>query len=473
MRFRKRIRVGLLATTMLVGLGLAGCNSETTSSVEEENEEVSFPVEINEIEKGELVSELKLNGNVMAGKVVPVLPMLTGEVKAVHVKNGDTVKRNDVIIEIDATDVDLNISQARAGLEAAEANLKSAKSMREQSIKQAELQVQQAKDVLHMINTASKPDVPLDDVPEELQGVVDSLLDSNMPTENDKKQAENAVKQAEMALQQARGTDQISAAEASVKQAKVGVQMAEQQKTHAVVRAPMAGEISNFNVTVGEMVSPQSPLLQIVQMDEPIVQLNVNESVLANLQIGESVDIHIRSLNQTYEGQIKHISILPVEQSRAYPVEIALTEPDENLRIGMLAEVLIKPSFAVEEILVPASAVTIENEERIVYVTSDGERVERRVITIKNETSEMYSVESGLAEGEYVVVRGTHQLYDGALINIRNDIGQLFGPQSEESINDEEEQSEDEIKDDDIDDEEENDEDTEDADNEETEQNDA
>ncbi|MEB1806950.1 MAG: efflux RND transporter periplasmic adaptor subunit [Bacillaceae bacterium] len=467
MRFRKRIGVGLLATTMIVGLGLAGCNSETTSSVEEENEEVSFPVEISKIEKGELVSELKLNGNVMAGKVVPVLPMLTGEVKAVHVKNGDTVKRNDVIIEIDATDVDLNISQARAGLEAAEANLKSAKSMREQSIKQAELQVQQAKDVLHMINTASKPDVPLDDVPEELQGVVDSLLDSNMPTENDKKQAENAVKQAEMALQQARGTDQISAAEASVKQAKVGVQMAEQQKTHAVVRAPMAGEISNFNVTVGEMVSPQSPLLQIVQMDEPIVQLNVNESVLANLQVGESVDIHIRSLNQTYEGQIRHISILPAEQSRAYPVEIALTEPDENLRIGMLAEVLIKPSFAVEDILVPASAVTIENEERIVYVTSDGERVERRVITIKNETSEMYSVESGLAEGEYVVIRGTHQLYDGALINIRNDIGQSFGPQSEESINDEE-QNEDE-EDDNVDDEE----NTEEADSEETEQNDA
>lgn len=472
MRFRKSIGAGLLATTMIVGLGLAGCNSETTSSVEEENEEVSFPVEISEIEKGELVSELKLNGNVMAGKVVPVLPMLTGEVKAVHVKNGDTVKRNDVIIEIDATDVDLNISQARAGLEAAEANLKSAKSMREQSIKQAELQVQQAKDVLHMINTASQPNVPLEDVPEELQGVFESLLGSNMPTENDKKQAENAVKQAEMGLQQARGTEQIAAAEASVKQAKVGVQMAEQQKTHAVVRAPMAGEVSNFNVSVGEMVSPQSPLLQLVQMDEPIVQLNVNESVLANLQVGETVDVHIRSLNQTYEGQVKHISLIPAEQSRAYPVEIMLNDPDENLRVGMLAEVLIKPSFAVEEILVPASAVTIENEERIVYVTSDGERVERRVITITNETSEMYSVESGLAEGEYVVVRGTHQLYDGALINVRNDIGQSFGPKSEEGIEDEE-NSEDEKKDDNVDDKEENDQDTEDANNEETEQNDA
>ncbi|WP_216828643.1 efflux RND transporter periplasmic adaptor subunit [Alkalihalobacterium elongatum] len=439
MKFRKRVGVGLLATTMVLSFGLAGCNSETTSSVEEEEVEISYPVEIAEIQKGELVSELKLPGNVMASKLVPVIPMLAGEVKTVRVKNGDTVKRNDVLIEIDATDVDLNISQARAGLEAAEANLKSAKSMREQSIKQAELQLQQAKDVVEMIKNAdSQADIDLDEVPEELQGVFKSILGSNMPTESDKKQAETAVKQAEMALQQARGTDQISAAEASVKQAKVGVEMAEQQKTHAVVRAPMAGQISNFNVSVGEMVSPQAPLLQLVQMDEPVVQLNVNESVLPNLQVGEKVDVHIRSMNKTYEGNIRHISIIPAEQSRAYPVEIALVDPDDDLRIGMLAEVIIKPSFAVEEILVPANAVSTENNERIVYVTSDGERVERRAITIANETSEMFSVESGLAEGEYVVVRGTHQLYDGALINIRNNIGQTFESQTEEITEDDE-----------------------------------
>ncbi|WP_158211561.1 efflux RND transporter periplasmic adaptor subunit [Alkalihalobacterium alkalinitrilicum] len=431
---RKNFRILSLFFIFFVVV-LAGCSTDTGGTAEEEILEPVHPVEIAEIEKGELTNELKLSGNIMAGKVVPVLPMLTGEVKAVHVQNGDTVKRNDILIELDATDVELNISQARAGLEAAQANLKSAKSMREQSIKQAELQLQQAKDIYKMIADADNSQaIPLDDVPEELQGVFQSLLGSNMPTENDKKQAETAVKQAEMALQQAKGTDQIAAAEASVKQAKVGVEMAEQQKTHAVVRAPMAGQISNFNVAVGEMVSPQAPLLQLVQMDEPIVQITVNETVLPNIQVGETVDVHIRSFNQTYEGHIKHISILPAEQSRAYPVEITLTNPDDHLRMGMLAEVIIQPSISNEQILVPVNAVSHENDERFVYVTSDGERVEKRLITIGSETSEWFAAEDGLEEGEYVVVRGVHQLYHGALINIRNDIGQNFGSQIEELV---------------------------------------
>ncbi len=382
-----------------------------------------------------LANELKLTGHIMAGAHMAILPMLQGEIKAIHVDNGDTVERGDSLFEIDATDAELNISQARAGLDAAEASLTSAKNMRGQSIKQAEMQLEQAQNANKMIAEAeSAVEMDLSDVPEELHAVLESVVAGNMPTEADKQQAKAAVKQAEMALEQAQATDQIKAAEASVKQAEISVQMAEQQKKYAVVKAPMSGQVTGLNAMVGEMASPQNPMLQLVQMDHPIVEVNVNESMLPNLEVGQEVVVHIRSFNQTYEGKITYISLLPSEQSRSYPVEIELSNTDSNLRVGMLAEVLIDTSSAnTEQTVVPVNAVIQQNNETFVYVTTDGESVERRLIAVNNETAEWFGVESGLEVGEYVVVRGSHQLYDGALINVRNEV---FPTNNEQEVDD-------------------------------------
>ncbi|MCL7746620.1 efflux RND transporter periplasmic adaptor subunit [Halalkalibacter alkaliphilus] len=442
---KRNFWVALMLMTLVM---LAGCSSQTTeNSVSADEEQAPIhPVEIEQITKGTLSNDLNLSGHVMAGSHMAVLPMLTGEVKAVHVKNGDTVQRGDALFELDATDVELNIAQARAGLEAAQASLTSAKNMRDQSVKQAEMQVEQAKNTYNMISNAEdSSDVDLSEVPEELQAVFASLLGGSMPTEQDKQQAKSAVRQAEMGLEQAKSTDQIKAAEASVKQAQISVDMAEQQKTHAVVKAPMSGQVTGLDVSVGEMASPQAPLLQLVQMDSPVVEVNVNESQLPNLKEGQEVIVHIRSFNQTYEGKINYISLLPSEQSRSYPVEIELANPDGNLRVGMLAEVLIETGGDNEQVVAPVNAVIEQNNETFVYVTTDGTTVERRDISINGETAEWFGIESGLQEGEYVVVRGSHQLYDGALINIRNDINPSFEEQDDEEVEQEDLDDEEEL----------------------------
>ncbi|MDT8861414.1 efflux RND transporter periplasmic adaptor subunit [Alkalihalobacillus sp. MEB130] len=428
---------------VIIMVALAGCSSQTTNqtvSADEEETQI-HPVELAEITEDTLSDELKLTGHVMAGSHMAVLPMLTGEIKAVHVKNGDTVQRGDTLFELDATDAELNIAQAQAGLEAAEASLSSAKNMRNQSIQQAELQLEQAKNAFNMISSAEdSSDIDLSEVPEELQAVFGRLLGGNMPTEHDKQQAKTAVKQAEMGLEQAKATDQIKAAEASVKQAKISVEMASQQKNYAVVKAPMSGQVTGLDVSVGEMASPQAPLVQIVQMDAPVVEVNVNESMLPNLGEGQDVTVHIRSFNQTYEGKVTYISLLPSEQSRSYTVEIELLNAEPNLRVGMLAEVSLDIGGDLKQTVVPVNAVMEQNNEQFVYVTADGDSVERRVITTNGETAEWFGIESGLEVGEYVIVRGSHQLYDGALINIRNE----SRPSITETVEEERQSEEDE-----------------------------
>ncbi|MDQ0253440.1 RND family efflux transporter MFP subunit [Evansella vedderi] len=422
-----------ICLTTIAFLFLVGCNGESEAQSDEEESNPVFPVEIIKVEKGILTDEASISGTIMAARHMPVLSMLTGEVTAVHVENGDTVEKGDVLIEVDASDIELNISQARAGLQAAEANYNSAKAMREQGIKQAELQLEQAQELHDMLSNAEEAmdelvDAELlsdvDNIPEEFQEfftrLIMSNLESNLPTERDIAQGETAVKQAEMALEQAEGTAQLEAAEAQVKQAEIALEMAEKQKSNAVITAPMAGQITNFNTMVGEMVSPQAPLLQLVQMDEPLVRMDVNESMLPNLKVDQEVEIHVPSFNKTYNGLIKYIGIMPGEQSRSYPVEITITDADEDLRIGMHARAIIHTDVTEEQVLVPVRTVVDENGEKFVYVTADGETVERRRITIGNETSEWFEIVNGLEAEEFIVERGIHQLYDGAQINVRN-----------------------------------------------------
>ncbi|MDG5787924.1 efflux RND transporter periplasmic adaptor subunit [Evansella sp. AB-P1] len=411
---------------------LVGCNGNEGQGdiTNDEDTSPTFPVEVSEVTYGELTNEVKLSGNVMANDLVPVLPMVTGEVQQVHVKNGDRVERGDILLEFDATDIELNVAQARAGLDAAEANLSAAQTMREQSIKQAELQLEQANELYEMIEKAINEEISLDveELPEELESVFQRLLENNLPTESDLNQASTAVRQAELALNQAKSTGQIEAAEASVKQGEIAVQMAEQQKKHATIVAPISGEINGLNISAGAMVAPQGPVLQIINMENPIVQVNVNETLLPNIEVGKYAAVLLNSLNKTYEGQISYISLMPGEQSRSYPVHIEISNNSDNsLRIGMLAEVTIKSKGETgEQLIIPVSAVVDENNEKVVYVTTDGESVERRAVTIIGETTSVYAIGSGLNEGEYVVTRGNHQLYDGALINIRNDIDMTF-----------------------------------------------
>ncbi|MFA9556022.1 efflux RND transporter periplasmic adaptor subunit [Evansella sp. AB-rgal1] len=414
---------------------LIGCSSQTTDDKVSTDQEVPVhPVEIMEVTKGILTNETRLSGNVLAGEHMPVIPMLAGEVTAVHVENGDKVERGDILIEIQAEDIELSIAQARAGLEAAEANLKSTLAMQEQGIKQAEFQLEQAKNVHDMlVNAEDTVELELDeDLSEELRKLVELLIESNLPTENDIKQAKNAVKQAELAVKQAKSTDQIDAVKASVKQAEIAVQMAEQQLKHAVVRAPISGQVSGFRTIVGSLVSPQAPLLQIVQMDAPIVQVNVNESLLPSMEKDQEVTIRITSYNELYKGKISYISLLPGEQSRSYPVEIEIINADDKWRVGMHAEVILGSAIGNEQVLVPVSAVHREEDRLSVYVTTDGIKVDKREITIFDETHEWYAIGSGVEEGEFLVTRGNHQLYDGAYITVRNDLGIQFKSNQDE-----------------------------------------
>ena len=107
-------------------------------------------------------------------------------------------------------------------------------------------------------------------------------------------QAETSLQQAELGLEQAKVAlrlaeegvanaermEQIRTLEASLHQAQVSLDHARDQLTNSVILAPISGEITDITIEVGELASPQVPIMHIVQRNPLLIKANVSEEQL-------------------------------------------------------------------------------------------------------------------------------------------------------------------------------------------------
>lgn len=408
---------------------LAGCTyANEGENNESAAEETALPVKTEKVQTGTLNTATSITGTLMAEQQTAVFATGGGTVAAVEVSNGDQVEKGDVLVRLDATDAELNVNQARAGLEAAKANLQSAQNARQSAIEQAEQQLEQARSAYEFAKEQSskqpqKPEMP-PEMTEEMQQMVDTLLQQNQSDEAsiqfELQQAEQNVKAAEQALEAAKRTDQIEAAEASVKQAEISLQMAQRQADELVIHAPIAGQISNLRINEGEIASPQAPLMSIVQIDPLVVMADVSAEQLADITEGQEVDVEIKATEEKLKGEISYISAVPGEESRKYPLEISFDETPEHLRPGMVAQVVLNESDASEQIIIPVDAVVQYEGKQYVFIV-EGNRAKQQEVSTGLELNEQIVVEEGLSGDEEIVTSGQFQLSDGDLIEVQNE----------------------------------------------------
>jgi len=157
------------------------------------------------------------------------------------------------------------------------------------------------------------------------------------------------------------GPQQVAARQAQAESSVAGVQQkqaalaqAEIDLGYAVLRAPIAGRVSQRNMEVGQTVGKGQPLVAIVPLNDLWVTANFKESQLKNMRPGQPVDIDVDAYGKTYKGHVESIaaatgarfSLLPPENStgnyvkvvQRIPVRIFFEpnqDPEHRLRPGM------------------------------------------------------------------------------------------------------------------------------------------
>ncbi|MDF9616085.1 efflux RND transporter periplasmic adaptor subunit [Pseudomonas entomophila] len=281
-----------------------------------------------------------------------------GKVNKRLVEEGQRVKAEQALAELDPQDVRLQLEANRAQLAAAEANLALVRAERDRYQK---------------------------------------LLERQMVSRSQFDNAENLYR----------------AGLARLKQAKAEFEVAGNQADYAVLRAPQAGVIAKRQVEVGQVVAAGQTVFTLAADGEREVAIGLPEQQFARFGVGQVVSVELWSHpNQRFEGRIRELSPAADPRSRTFAARIAFTSTSNPAELGQSARVFIAHAEQAP-LAVPLSAVTAEAGQAYVWRVGKDNRLERAAVRLGAYGADSVPVLEGLQASDWVVAAGGHVLREG------------------------------------------------------------
>jgi RND family efflux transporter MFP subunit len=339
---------------------------------------------------------LTLDGTLLADEESSVTSIVSGRVVKIHVERGSEVQADAPLIELRDVDYRLQAKAAKAQVDQARARLGMGK--RGSVPKATELpDVQVAQSDMELAESDLKRTEKL---------AADGIL-SEQELETARTRAASARERYQSAINSAQ------VAVSSLQAARTTLEQAATSADETTVRAPFAGEIADRMVSVGEYVTPQTPLVTLVRTDPLRIELSVPQQHLSDVQAGQKVTLVVDALpDKTFEATVRYVSASVNRDTRALTVEAIVSNETGLLRPGLFANARLQTGGEETVAEVPASAVHIEAGVARVFVI-DGDVVQERVVSITERTSDLVTIAEGLAEGDVVATDALDKLADG------------------------------------------------------------
>jgi membrane fusion protein (multidrug efflux system) len=306
-------------------------------------------------------------GRVEATGRVDIRARVQGYLEQVLFKEGDIVKKGDQLYQIEKGLFQAAVEAAKGALE----RTKAAKTL-------TAIQLQRAQD----------------------------LLDKNAGTAV-------ARDQALAADQQAQGA--ILADQANLDTANINL-------GYTDIAAPISGKVSKTNVTVGNVVGPDSGILTLIVSQDPMyISFPVSQRELLQAQLsGRAMDltgikIKIRFADGSTYKHEGTVNFLDVSVDRATDTVLAratMPNPDGALIDGQLVSVAVEAGAPQDKVVVPQSALIADQQGVYVFAVEDGKAVVKRIKT-GGDSGANIVVEDGLKGGEQIIVEGLQSIRPG------------------------------------------------------------
>jgi RND family efflux transporter MFP subunit len=327
-------------------------------------------------------------GTVRARTTATVSSKVMGYVQQVSVQVGDRVRQGQVLITLDARDLDVNLRRAEAG----------------------GAEVQSAIPELENATAAAKANLDLAQTTfNRMKELAGKKSISNQ--EMDEASARLKAAQANYEMMRSRRA-QITSKAAVVEQE---VRAAGIMRDYARLAAPFNGVVITRTVEPGNLATPGAPLLTIEQDGLYRLEASVDESKLASVRVGQAVEVVLEA-DRTLKARVSEIVPAVDAQSRTYIVKLDLPATP-NLRTGMFGRAIF-PLGMQKVVAVPLAALMERGQLQSVFVVEDGV-AHTRLVTTGRRTGNAVEVLSGLTAGEKVVLPVPVGLQDGARVEVR------------------------------------------------------
>ena len=319
------------------------------------------PGDLAQVELKPLARWLPVSGALQPVNQATVKAKVSGDVRHIAVREGETVRAGQVLARIDTADLEVRVAERVGALESAKAQLAMA---------------------------------------EKTSASNQTLLRQNFISQN-------AFDNAESSLSVAKGT---------VKSAEAQVQLAQNALRDAAVVSPLAGIVARRHVQPGEKVAFDSPVVTVVDLTEMELQAAVPSADVPELALGMPVDLTSDGFgDRRFSGRIERINPATEAGTRSILVYVGIPNADRSLRGGMFAtgRIALAPAVAVPTL--PQAAIRTEAGQTFVWTIEAGKLV-RRIVVVgrRDDEAGRIEVKTTLPAGAPVLAGRFDNLKDGA-----------------------------------------------------------
>jgi len=349
----------VIAVPLLLLL-LSGCRSTAPT----EQQQPFIPAQVFVVSPQTSQGGTSVSGIIKPSIEADIAAQLTAPIAAITKREGDHVRRGEVLVRLHAPALQAGVVQAKAAVTSAE----------QQRIA-AETQSKLAADTLARY--------------QQLRA-----RHSVTPHELDQIQAEHAAAQAQQ---------QTAAAQVAVAEAGLAVQRA--NAADAVLVAPFDGVVTRRFADPGGLAVPGSPLLHIQSSDRAEVQFSLPEDSLGSLRPGSSIEVATGDSKPPVKAVVTNISPAGDVASHSFLVRATLPT-SEKWNTGTVVNVLLPSTQSVPSLWVPSTALIQQGGLDGVLVLRADNRAEVRYITLGRKTADSVQLLTGLQAGDRILTHG-------------------------------------------------------------------
>ena len=408
--------------------------------VEDAEQMKSGPLRVSVVKatRAQGAGDMLLPGEIQAVREATLYARTNGYIKRWTVDIGDSVKAGDLLVEIDAPEIDMQLQRAEASLEQTKATFAQSQASLEQSkaaAQQSEAALLQAKAQL----ANAQANAELADLTTKRYT---SLRGTGGVTEQDISDKETAAKVAhtvvsanEAGVGSANATlnfahAAVTAAEAALKAAQANINVAQAelnganvQKSFERVVAPFDGRITMRQIEVGSLVTAGSSttgqaLFRISCINPVRVFINVPQTYTRSIHVGQEIEVFLREApEKKYVGKVTRTANAIDPSTRTLRTEIEVANPDGVLLGGMYAQVSLSMKSQKTPMLIPGSALIVNSDGTLVAVVKDN-KVHFQPVVVEADHGGTIGIVSGITEEDVLVANPSERLGEGTVVEI-------------------------------------------------------
>lgn len=356
-------------------LSVSGCSAKKheAGSKESASAAVVKGATVETVKSAPMAETVEVVGTVRARNSAVVSARIPGTVSVLRVREGDRVRKGQLLIQLDAQENQASAAAASAGFEDARRGLDEALSRKQ---------------------------------------LADATFERyhKLFTEQAVTRQEFDTRQTEKEL----AAQGVARAEARLKQAQEGSRAAATMAGYTRIVAPISGVVTTRQADLGATVFPAQPLMTIEDDGSYLLELAVPESLVTKVSPGASIKVMLDSLGMSFSSRIAEVVPAADPASRTFIIKAVLGQ--KGLKSGMFGRASINTGTNSNCLMVPKKAVIEHGALTSVWVADKDNIARMRLVKVGKGIGDRVEILSGLSDGERVMTGGVEKVSEGARV---------------------------------------------------------